>query len=161
MRTPILDAVIFKKMRALVGGRIRLLLSGGAPLASDTHDFVRCALELPLVQGYGLTESCACGTIMDSDEQTTGRAGPPLQGVQVRLTNWDEGNYKVTDKPRPRGTHTLKQKTRHRFGLKRLLQKELPSRLVGLSFHGLDALSLSLLKIAGTTADKNWRERKL
>ena len=51
-------------MRAIVGGRIRLLLSGGAPLSPDTHDFVRCALCLPLVQGYGLTESCACGNIM-------------------------------------------------------------------------------------------------
>ena len=51
MRTPILDYLIFKKMRALVGGRIRLLLSGGAPLSPDTHDFVRNALSLPLVQG--------------------------------------------------------------------------------------------------------------
>ena len=53
-------------MRAIVGGRIRLLLSGGAPLSPQTHDFVRCALCLPLVQGYGLTESCACGNIMVS-----------------------------------------------------------------------------------------------
>ena len=44
------------------------------------------------------------------------------------------------------------------FGLKRLHQKELPSRPVVLSIHGLDALSLSQPKIAGTTADKNWRE---
>ena len=65
MDTPILNALIFKNMRAIVGGRIRLLLSGGAPLSPDTHDYVRNALCLPLVQGYGLTESCACGTIMD------------------------------------------------------------------------------------------------
>ena len=82
---------------------LRLLLSGGAPLSPDTHDFVRNALTLPLVGGYGLTESCACGTIMEKDESSTGRVGPPLQGVQVRLVNWDEGNYKVTDEPRPRG----------------------------------------------------------
>ena len=44
--------------------------------------------------------------------------------------------------------------------LKRLHYKELPSRLVGLSFHCLDALSLFLLKISGTIADNNWRERK-
>ena len=50
MPTPILDFLIFKKMRAIVGGKIRLLLSGGAPLSPDTHDFVRCALDLPLVQ---------------------------------------------------------------------------------------------------------------
>ena len=29
--------------------------------------------------------------------------GPPIPGIQIRLTNWEEGNYKVTDKPRPRG----------------------------------------------------------
>ena len=45
--------------------------------------------------------------------------------------------------------------------IKRLNQKELTSRPVGLSFHGLDALCLSLLKTAGTTADKKWKERKL
>ena len=107
MNTPILDALIFKNMRAIVGGRIRLLLSGGAPLSPDTHDFVRCALGLPLVQGYGLTESCACGTIMDSDEISTGAAGPPLQGVQIQLINWDEGNYTVHDQPNPRGMFLL------------------------------------------------------
>ena len=57
--------------------------------------------------GYGLTESCACGTIMDSDDWSTGAAGPPLQGVQVQLINWDEGNYTVNDKPNPRGKKLL------------------------------------------------------
>ncbi len=85
----------------------RLLLSGGAPLSPDTHDYVRNALSLPLVGGYGLTESCACGTIMDKDEVSTGRSGPPLQGVMVKLINWEEGNYRVTDKPRPRGEVVL------------------------------------------------------
>ena len=49
------------------------------------------------------------------------------------------------------------------FVLKRLYLKQLPSRPVGLSFRGLDAISLSLLVLEslGTTADKNWRERKL
>ena len=103
MTTPLLDYLIFKKMRDLVGGRIRRMLSGGAPLSSDTHDFVRNALSVPLVQGYGLTETCACATIMDSDELTTGLVGPPLLGVQVSLINWEEGSYRVTDSPRPRG----------------------------------------------------------
>ena len=33
----------------------------------------------------------------------TGTVGPPNPGVHIKLVNWDEGNYKVTDKPRPRG----------------------------------------------------------
>jgi len=100
--TPIMDKLIFRNMRSLVGGRIRLLLSGGAPLSPDTHDYVRCALSLPLVQGYGLTESCACCSIMDGEENSTGRTGPPLQGVRIRLVDWEEGNYRTSDDP-PRG----------------------------------------------------------
>ena len=115
MRTPIMDRLIFRDMRSIVGGRVRLLLSGGAPLSADTHDFVRCALSLPLVQGYGLTESCACASIMDRGDLSTGSSGPPLQGVQIRLVNWEEGGYRVTDKPHPRGevilgkTHFIQQ----------------------------------------------------
>ena len=39
---------------------------------------------------------------MDGDENSTGRTGPPLQGVCVKLMDWEEGNYRVTDDP-PRG----------------------------------------------------------
>ena len=45
---------------------------------------------------------------MDSDENSTGRTGPPLQGVLVKLIDWDEGNYKVTDNP-PRGKTVYKK----------------------------------------------------
>jgi len=40
---------------------------------------------------------------LNSDEWSVKGAGPPLQGVQVKLINWDEGNYTVDDKPNPRG----------------------------------------------------------
>ena len=36
-------------------------------------------------------------------DRKTGRAGAPLLDVKVKLVNWEEGNYRVTDKPRPRG----------------------------------------------------------
>jgi len=101
--TPIMDRLVFKSIKALVGGKIRLMLSGGAPLSPETHDYIRVAFGLPLVQGYGLTESCACACIMDNDDISTGKSGPPLQGVQIRLINWEEGGYYVTDKPSPRG----------------------------------------------------------
>ncbi len=41
------------------------------------------------------------------DDNSTGRVGPPLQGVQVKLIDWDEGNYRVTDLPNPRGLFSL------------------------------------------------------
>merc|ERR1719186_577120 len=40
---------------------------------------------------------------MAFDQHTTGDVGPPVQGVHIRLVDWEEGNYRVTDKPRPRG----------------------------------------------------------
>eukprot|EP00092_Neocalanus_flemingeri_P033660 GFUD01036591.1.p1 GENE.GFUD01036591.1~~GFUD01036591.1.p1 ORF type:complete len:712 (-),score=115.95 GFUD01036591.1:595-2730(-) len=101
--TPIMDRLVFKSVRALVGGRIRLMLSGGAPLSPETHEYIRITFGLPLVQGYGLTESCACACIMDNDDNSTGGSGTPLQGVQIKLINWQEGGYHVTDKPCPRG----------------------------------------------------------
>ena len=101
--TPVMDALIFRTIRKLVGGRIRLMLSGGAPLSPETHEYIRTTFSLPLVQGYGLTESCACACIMDNDDLSTGSSGTPLQGVQIKLVNWPEGGYYVTDKPCPRG----------------------------------------------------------
>merc|ERR1719466_272581 len=40
---------------------------------------------------------------MNVDENSTGRVGPPVQNSKLKLVNWEEGNYRVTDKPNPRG----------------------------------------------------------
>merc|ERR1719319_171325 len=101
--TPIMDKLIFRNVRKLLGGRVRVLLSGGAPLAPAVHEFIRAVFGVPLLQGYGLTETTACATIMTFSEYKTGIVGPPCQGVRLRLINWEEGNYRVTDQPRPRG----------------------------------------------------------
>jgi len=101
--TPIMDKLVFRSIRMLVGGRVRAIMSGGAPLSEDTHDYLRTVLGAILLQGYGLTETSACGAIMSYEENSTGRVGPPVQGVHIKLVNWEEGNYMVTDKPWPRG----------------------------------------------------------
>jgi len=101
--TPIMNKLIFKKFKAILGGRLRCLLSGGAPLAPDAHDFCRTCLGLTLLQGYGLTETAATACIPDSGDLSTGRVGPPLQEVDIRLVNWEEGGYTVTDQQGARG----------------------------------------------------------
>ena len=82
--TPIMDKLIFRNVKKLLGGRIRVLLSGGAPLAPAVHDYIRTVFGVPLLQGYGLTETTACATIMSFSEYKTGIVGPPCQGVKVR-----------------------------------------------------------------------------
>ena len=65
-KTPIMDRIIFKNVRALVGGRLRIIFSGGAPLSAETHQFLRACLGCPLLQGYGLTETAAVATLMQA-----------------------------------------------------------------------------------------------
>jgi len=102
-KTPIMDRLIFKSVRLLIGGRVRVILTGGAPLSPETHDYIRTCMGVPVLQGYGLTETSACATLMQLTEYSSGRVGPPVQGINIRLENWEEGNYRVTDKPFPRG----------------------------------------------------------
>lgn len=101
--TPLLNKTLFRKIRYFVGGRVRLMLSGGAPLSPDTHSLTRTCLCVPLMQGYGLTETTACATVTAPRDRTTGRVGAPLMNCRIKLVNWEEGNYTTKDQPYPRG----------------------------------------------------------
>jgi long-chain acyl-CoA synthetase len=62
LKVPGLD-LIFGTFRKEIGGRLRLMLSGGAPIAADTQTFLRMCFSVNAVQGYGLTESCGVITL--------------------------------------------------------------------------------------------------
>merc|ERR1719513_67240 len=74
--TPIVDKIVFNKIKKLLGGKMRFAITGGAPLAPDTHEFIRVCLGLTLVQGYSLTETTCTGTCMECDDMSTGGGGP-------------------------------------------------------------------------------------
>ncbi|KAI9553620.1 hypothetical protein GHT06_021542 [Daphnia sinensis] len=101
--TPIINTTLFKPIRALLGGRLRFVLSGGAPLAPETHKSLKTTLCCPVLQGYGLTETCAATTVMDPDDNSLGKTGGPLTCCDVKLVSWEEGNYRIKDWPNPRG----------------------------------------------------------
>ena len=101
--TPILNSLICKKINANLGGKVRAMFCGGAPLSPDTQLFARACLNVRLMQGYGATETTAITSLMDPYDLSTGKTGAPLYGCKVRLIDWDEGGYHPTDKPRPRG----------------------------------------------------------
>ncbi|MBN3289703.1 ACSL4 ligase, partial [Polypterus senegalus] len=101
--TPLCNKVIFKKVKSLLGGNIRLMLSGGAPLSPTTQRFMNICFCCPVGQGYGLTETCGAGTIMESSDNTVGRVGAPLMCNEISLRDWPEGGYTEKDKPNPRG----------------------------------------------------------
>ncbi|NML85749.1 MAG: long-chain fatty acid--CoA ligase [Polaromonas sp.] len=81
---PLLERLVARKLQAQFGGRLRVAVSGGAPLS---HAVARCFLSLgvPVLQGYGMTETTpvvAANGVDDNDPATVGRA---LPGVEVRI----------------------------------------------------------------------------
>lgn len=100
---PLCNVLLFRKVRSLLGGRVRMMLSGGAPLSSATQRFMNVCFCCPVGQGYGLTETCGAGTITEVADISTGRVGAPLICCEIRLRNWLEGGYTSKDKPHPRG----------------------------------------------------------
>ncbi|KAI3851080.1 hypothetical protein MKX03_001083 [Papaver bracteatum] len=98
-----LEVVVFRKIRSVLGGRVRFMLCGGAPLSRDTQRFMNVCLGIPIGQGYGLTETCAGAAFSEADDTTVGRVGPPLPCSYIKLVSWEEGGYLITDKPMPRG----------------------------------------------------------
>lgn len=71
--TPIAKALLFKKMRDVVGGNVGMLLSGGAPLSEEAHVFIRTCLCVKVLQGYGLTETGAVACVSDEQDISTGK----------------------------------------------------------------------------------------
>uniref|UniRef100_A0A3Q0SYV6 long-chain-fatty-acid--CoA ligase n=1 Tax=Amphilophus citrinellus TaxID=61819 RepID=A0A3Q0SYV6_AMPCI len=68
--TPLCDKLVFRKVRSLLGGRTRVLLSGGAPLSAATQRFMNVCFCCPVGQGYGLTETCGAGTISEREHES-------------------------------------------------------------------------------------------
>uniref|UniRef100_A0A673A304 long-chain-fatty-acid--CoA ligase n=1 Tax=Sphaeramia orbicularis TaxID=375764 RepID=A0A673A304_9TELE len=101
--TPLCDRFVFRKVRSLLGGQTRVLLSGGAPLSAATQRFMNVCFCCPVGQGYGLTETCGAGTISELWDYSTGRVGGPLVCCEIKLKDWMEGGYRSIDRPHPRG----------------------------------------------------------
>ncbi|XP_019246892.1 PREDICTED: long chain acyl-CoA synthetase 8-like isoform X2 [Nicotiana attenuata] len=97
------EVIVFKKIRSVLGGDIRFMLCGGAPLSGDTQRFINICMGAPIGQGYGLTETFAGAAFSESDDPSVGRVGPPLPCSYIKLISWEEGGYRIVDKPMPRG----------------------------------------------------------
>jgi long-chain acyl-CoA synthetase len=97
---------VLQKVKETLGGRVRAIISGGAPLSKKTQEFMRVCFDVPILQGYGLTETCSGACITPLDYREYGRVGPPLICNYVKIIDWEEGGYFVSDKERygtPRG----------------------------------------------------------
>lgn len=103
------DVVIFNKIKALLGGRIRAITSGSAPILPDVLNFLRVCFSCEVLEGYGASETTSGGSVTwAGDYRSSGKIGPVMATLECKLVDIPEMNYKVTDKPDPRGELLLK-----------------------------------------------------
>jgi long-chain acyl-CoA synthetase len=78
------DALVFRKLKARTGGRIRFFVSGGAPIAREIIEFFHAA-GVPILEGYGLTETSPVLSVNTFDDFKLGTVGKPLAHVEIRI----------------------------------------------------------------------------
>jgi len=103
--TPIWNRIVFNKFKSALGGRVRFLVSGGAPLSAQCCEFMSVCFGVPVLQGYGLTETCGGSFIseLDSMDISSRSCGGPLSCCEAKLVDVPEMGYLHTDQPYPRG----------------------------------------------------------
>ncbi|KAG5301804.1 acyl-CoA synthetase [Histoplasma ohiense] len=97
----VLDAIIFKKVKEATGGRLRVALTGGGPISKDTQLFLSMAL-CPVINGYGLTETSAMGSLCDPLAWTIDTVGDIPSSIEIKLVDFPEAGYYSKNTP-PQG----------------------------------------------------------
>eukprot|EP00331_Platyophrya_macrostoma_P034535 CAMPEP_0176461624 /NCGR_PEP_ID=MMETSP0127-20121128/34775_1 /TAXON_ID=938130 /ORGANISM="Platyophrya macrostoma, Strain WH" /LENGTH=678 /DNA_ID=CAMNT_0017853371 /DNA_START=23 /DNA_END=2059 /DNA_ORIENTATION=+ len=110
------DRLVFKKTREAMGGRVRFMLTGSAPISSDVMDFLKVAICCPIFEGYGQTESCAASFLTYIGEPFAGHVGGPTYSVEFKTVDVPEMDYRSTDKDEagnliPRGEVCIRGKS--------------------------------------------------
>jgi long-chain acyl-CoA synthetase len=82
------DEQIFSKVRQLFGGDVRQAVSGAAPISKEILEFFYAA-GVPVMEGWGMTETTGVGTVGTLDDFKFGTVGKPLPGVEIRIADED------------------------------------------------------------------------
>lgn len=86
---PVLDRLVGQKVREKLGGKLRIIIAGGAALSSDISKFF-IGLGLPIFQGYGLTETSPIVAVNRLEDNRPGSVGKPLADIEIKIGDNDE-----------------------------------------------------------------------
>jgi long-chain acyl-CoA synthetase len=92
LRHKFVDRLVYAKVKKRLGGRLRIAVSGGAPLAKEIIEFFH-TLDILILEGYGQTECTTAATVNRPTQYRFGTVGPPFGGVELRIA--DDGEVLV------------------------------------------------------------------
>lgn len=108
---PVFDKIVFSKVKEGLGGNMRLILSGAAPLSTGVETFLRVVTCADVLQGYGLTETCGGSFVQQLHEVAMiGTVGPPLPAIDVCLESVPDMEYDALSST-PRGEICIRGRT--------------------------------------------------
>ena len=107
------DQLVAAKIRDRMGGRVKFIGSGGAPLAREVHEFFE-DIGVPILEGYGLTETCAPACMNTLSSRRVGTVGRPMPGTEVKIA--DDGEILVRGPGVFTGYYQDEEATRQAFG---------------------------------------------
>jgi long-chain acyl-CoA synthetase len=84
------DLLVFKPIRKRLGGNVRMMISGAAPVAPHITDFMRICFSTCWIEGYGSTETSAAATLTLQSDKTHGHVGVPLANCIIKLKDVPE-----------------------------------------------------------------------
>ncbi|NXW31392.1 ACSL1 ligase, partial [Phaetusa simplex] len=87
------DKVIFRKIQASLGGKVRIMVTGAAPVSASVLTFLRTALGCQFYEGYGQTECTAGCSLSLPGDWTAGHVGAPMPCSIIKLVDVQEMNY--------------------------------------------------------------------
>ena len=94
---PFLDTIVFRKIRNILGGRMRFMLVGAAPIDPELMNFLQCAFSCKIVEGYGQTEDCAGVLISSQYDRVCQHLGGPGYNSEIKLVDIEDLDYRSTD----------------------------------------------------------------
>jgi long-chain acyl-CoA synthetase len=102
------EEALFKNVRAAFGGRVREAVSGAAPIAKEILEFFY-ACGVPVMEGYGMTETATAATACSPEEHRFGSVGKPFSGVEVKIA--DDGELLIKGPNIFQGYHNRAEET--------------------------------------------------